>query len=388
MTAGMLDGITVLDVSTVGPAARATRWLGDWGATVVKVGPVPSDSAVQITPPHYAYSGGRDQRRVALDVRDERGRAAFLALVRNADVVVESFRPGVVARLGIGWEAASAVNPRIVYCSTSGYGQDGPRAQWAGHDLNYLATGGYLHCTQHRADGGPPIPGATIADAAAGGMQAVMAILAALVARERTGTGTYLDVSIADGVVALMSLYVDEYLAVGTEPEPGHYVLTGRYACYDVYRCADDRWLSVAAIEHRFWANLCQALGLEQWIDHQMDDEVAEEVRADVAAAIATRTRDDWVAELAPGDCCVAPVLSVPEVVADESAAERHLITEATSAQHGTFGQVARILAGQDRAAPGGNLPDSGSTDTDALLSAAGLAADELAALHAEGVIA
>lgn len=388
MTSGLLAGTTVLDLASVGPAARTSRWLADWGATVVKVGPVPRYAAVQITPPHYAYSGGRDQQRALIDLKAEEGRDAFLALARTADVVIESFRPGVVDRLGIGWEAVSAVNPRIVYCSTSGYGQDGPRSTWAGHDLNYLAVGGYLHCTQPRADGGPPIPGATVADAAAGGMQAVMAVLAALVARDRTGEGTYLDVSIADGVVALMSLYVDEYLAVGTEPEPGHYILTGRYACYDLYRCADDRWLSVGAIEPQFWANLCRALGLEHRIAQQLDDDVAEEVRAEVAAAFATRDRDAWVVELGPSDCCVAPVLSVPELVADEQVAARSLLTEASAEGHGSFRQVARILAGQDRTAPGGVLPDPTRTSTDALLAAAGLDRDALDALHDQGVIA
>jgi alpha-methylacyl-CoA racemase len=388
MTAALLDGITVLDLSSVGPAARATRWLADWGARVVKVAPVPADAASQITPPFYAYSGGRDQQRALVDVKDERGHEAFLALATSADVLVESFRPGVMERLGLGWETLSTLNPRLVYCSTSGYGQDGPRAQWAGHDLNYLATSGYLHCTQRRADGGPPIPGATIADAAAGGMQAVMAILAALVARQQTGTGAYLDVSIADGAVALMSLYVDEYLAVGTEPAPGHYVLTGRYACYDLYRCADDRWLSVAAIEHRFWTNLCRALGLEHRIDQQMDDGVAAEVRAEVAAVLATRTRDEWAAELGPADCCVAPVLSVPEVVTDEHALARGLFVEAEHPTHGTFRQVARLFAGQDRFAPGGALPGPSASDTASLLAAAGYTADQIDELDAAGVIA
>ncbi len=154
------------------------------------------------------------------------------------------------------------MNPRIVYCSTSGFGQDGPRSGWAGHDLDYLAVGGYLAATGPRADGGPPVPGATIADAAGGGMHAALAVCAALVGRATTGEGTFLDVSVADGVLWLMSLAVDEHLATGTEPGPGHDVLTGRYACYDTYRAADGKWLAVAAIEAKFFANLCRALGL------------------------------------------------------------------------------------------------------------------------------
>ena len=260
-----LDGITVLDLASVGPAARTSRWLSDYGASVVKVGPPPSHDGVQITPPFYAYGGHRGMQRALLNLRDPAGVDAFLRLATRADVVIESFRPGVVDRLGIGYSAVKAVNPGVVYCSTTGYGQSGPHAQWAGHDLNYLAVGGYLDCSGRDADNGPALPGATIADSAGGGMHATMAILAALVRRAATGDGAYLDVSVADGVVALMSLAIDEYLATGEVPGPRHGLLTGRYACYDVYECADHRWLSVAAIERRFWANLCRELGCDRW---------------------------------------------------------------------------------------------------------------------------
>ncbi len=194
------------------------------------------------------------------------------------------------------------MNPRIVYCSTSGYGQTGPRSQWAGHDLNYLAVGGYLDCSGRDAEGGPALPGATIGDAAGGGMQAVVAILAALVQRATTGEGAYLDVSVADGVVALMSLYVDEYFATGVVPGPGHNIFTGRYACYDVYRCADDRWVAVGAIEPQFYANLCRALDCERWLAHQTDDAVQDAIRADFRAAFAhANVRDEWVARARSG---------------------------------------------------------------------------------------
>jgi alpha-methylacyl-CoA racemase len=174
-----------------------------------------------VAPPFFAYSAQRGMRRILLDVRHPDGLDAFLALAAGADVVVESFRPGVVDRLGIGYEQLRAVNAGIIYCSTSGYGQNGPRSTWAGHDLNYLAVSGLPGHERARADGGPPIPGATIADAAAGGMHAALAISAALFARQRTGQGTLLDVSVADGALWLMSLAVDEHLALGTEPGPG-----------------------------------------------------------------------------------------------------------------------------------------------------------------------
>jgi alpha-methylacyl-CoA racemase len=304
----MLDGIRVLDLSSVGPAARASRWLADYGARVTKVKPADAP--------------------------------AFLDLAADVDVVIESFRPGVVDRLGVGYDAVRDRNAGIVYCSTTGYGQTGPWAQWAGHDLNYLGVGGYLHCT------GPErgVPGLTLADSAGGGMHAVMSILAALVQRARTGEGAYLDVSVADGMLALMALNVDEYLAVGIEPGPGHGLLTGRFACYGTYECGDGKWLTVAAIEPRFWANLCTALDLEKWASHQTDDAAQDDIRTDLAATFATKTRDEWVSELAPANTCVAPVLSVPEIVANEQYEARRAFVDAP---RGEFGQVGYLLAGQ-----------------------------------------
>jgi len=384
----VLQGVTVLDLASVGPAARTSRWLADYGARVVKVGPPPKQSGVQIVPPFYAYSGHRGMERVLLDLKSDAGRDAFLRLAAKADVVIESFRPGVMDRLGLGDAAVRAVNPAIVYCSTSGYGQTGPRSQWAGHDLNYLAVGGYLDCSGHDADGGPALPGATIGDAAGGGMQAVIAILAALVQRAATGEGAYLDVSVADGVIALMSLYVDEYFATGEVPGPRHNILTGRYACYDVYPCSDDRWIAVAAIEPHFYANLCRALGCEQWVAHQTDDAVQDEIRADFRAAIATKTRDEWVAQLGPSDTCVSEVASVPELVHDAHLRARNVFVQASAPEQGRFEQVGWVLAGMDRGQPGPVVRAATVTDTDALLAEVGYSAAEIAALRDEGVAA
>src|SRR5262249_3014795 len=175
---------------------------------------------------------------------------------------------------------ARKANPAIVYCSVSGYGGRGPASQWAGHDLDYLAMGGYLDCSGRRADGGPALPGATIADAAAGGMQAAIAILAALLRRAATGAGEHLDVSVTDGVLSLMALAIDQQLATGEAPGPGRDLLTGRYACYDLYAARDGGWLAVAAIEPAFWANLCRALELGRWIPHQLDDARQAAIRA------------------------------------------------------------------------------------------------------------
>lgn len=388
MSSGFLDGVTVLDLSTVGPASRCSRILADYGAAVVKVGPTPAKQGVQIQPPFFTYSAGRGTRRVQIDLKAPRGRAAFLKLAAEAQVMIESFRPGVAARLGIGFEDVRAVNAAIVYCSTSGYGQDGPQSTWAGHDLNYLADGGFLAMSGRRADGGPALPGATIADAAGGGMHAAIAILAALVPARQHGVGAYLDVSVAEGVLALMGLTIDEHLATGRVPAPGGDLLTGRYACYDVYPARDGKWLSVAAIEPAFWANLCRLLALPHWTKHQLDDAEQEAIRADLRRVLATRDRDEWVALLAGNDTCVAPVREIAELPALAQHAARRAFVDAEHPAHGRFRQLGPVLAGSDRSAALRRVPDTTLTDTDALLEAAGLSTAEIADLKRDGIVA
>jgi alpha-methylacyl-CoA racemase len=388
MGGGALDGVTILDLASVGPAARASRWLADYGAAVVKVGPVPARGAAQTSPPYFAYGAHRGMKRVLLDLKRPSGVEAFLRLAERADVVIESFRPGVTSRLGIGYDEVRARNDSIVYCSTSGFGQSGPYATWAGHDLDYLAVGGYLDCTGRDSAGGPALPGATVADAAAGGMHAVIAITTALLRRARTGEGAYLDVSVADGVLALMSLQIDEYLATGAVPGPRQGLLTGRYACYDTYRAGDGGWLAVAAIEAKFWANLCRALGLQRWIDAQLDDRAQDHIRTDLRQVFASRDRDDWVRELSTRDTCVAPVLSIPEVAADPHFTTRRSFVDATHPRHGQFRQVAPTLAGTLRPDPSSQLPDVEVTDTDDVLRRAGLSLAEVVDLREAGVVA
>lgn len=388
MSTAALDGVRVLDLASVGPGARASRILADYGASVTKVGAVPRAGAVQITPPYYAYSGNRGMTRALFDLKSDDGRGAFLTLADGADVIIESFRPGVVDKLGVGFAAVNDRNPRIVYCSTSGFGQSGPRSRWAGHDVNYLATSGFLDCSGRRADGRPALPGATVADIAAGGMQAAMSVMAALLRRERTGVGEHLDVSIADGVFALMSLYADEYLATGVEPGPGHYILTGRYACYEIYTCADGHHISVGAIEPQFWANLCRIIGLERHIGSQTDDDAQAEIRSDLAAVFQTRTRDDWVTELAAADTCVAPVNTVAEATNDDQHVARGLVADAIAPDGTPFRQVAPIWAGT--VAPEGPyaIRDGLLTDTAELLAAAGVPTDDIDRMVRDGVIA
>ena len=378
---GPLAGTRVLDLTTVGPGARCAALLADLGAEVVRVGP--PASAQRIVPAAWAYGAGRGVRRVGIDLKDPRGVDTCLRIVAGVDVVMEGFRPGVAARLGLAPDDVHAVNASVVYASLTGYGQAGPYRDWAGHDLNYQAVTGALATAGRRPDGGPALPGATYADSAGGGMHAALAICAALVRRAETGQGTVLDVSAVDGMLSLMSLSLDEHLATGREVAPGTTLLTGRYACYDVYRCADDRWISVGAIEPKFWANLCRALDCEQWITSQHDDEVQDKVRADLAVAFAARDRDDWVARLGPADTCVAPVLDLDEVPDHPHLADRFGEVDV----HGqVFRQTGRVLAGTPRAPREVGSPPDG-TDAHAVLRDAGLTDDEIQDLQTAEVV-
>ncbi len=238
-------------------------------------------------------------------------------------------------------------------------------------------------------DGGAPaLPGATVADAAAGGMHAALAITAALAGRATTGRGAYLDVSVADGVLWLMSLAIDEQLALGGDIEPGHDVLSGRYACYGVYGTSDGKWLAVGAIEAKFFANLCRALGCDDLAGLQYDDEAQPRVRAALAAAFATRGRDEWVEALAGADTCVAPVLGVAEVTGDPQFTARRVVGVASHPDKGELRQLAPLLAGMPRAEGAVALPDMAQVDTAHLLKEAGVDGETVARWVAAGVVA
>jgi alpha-methylacyl-CoA racemase len=373
-----LKGLTIVDLASVGPAARASRILADYGMRVIKVAPVAAQGKKQIEPVFHAYGAGRGMQRIRVDLKSEEGKRVIRTLTKSVDVVMESYRPGVADRLGVGYRDLEKVNPQLVYCSTSGYGQDGPASKWAGHDINYLAMGGFLACSGRDAEGLPAIPGATVADSAGGGMHAAMAIIAALLNRFRTNEGAYLDVAATDGVLNLMSLYLDQYLATGEETRPNEAVLTGGYAWYAVYKTKDGKAISVGAIEPHFFRNLCSLLGLEEFDAAQFDRARQDEMKAAFQAKFLIRTRDEWTELLATKNTCVAPVLSIPEVVANDHLRVRKTFTTAHHPDKGDFEQLSAVLAGADRAQPTHQVRPPGATDVDAVLGAAGFSSDEI----------
>lgn len=317
-----LDGLVVLDLTRLLPGAAATMQLANFGAEVIKIEEPERGDYGRWIPPYLDGEGAvfhmvnRGKKSVALDLKSDAGRAAFLALARTADVLVESFRPGAIKRLGLDYETLRVLNERLIYVSITGYGQDGPWAAMAGHDINYLALGGALE--NNGTCGGPPvIPGIQIADLAGGALQAVSGILLALAARAKTGRGQAVDVSMVDGVAWMLPVALGWHAAMGEVPARGDGVLTGRYACYRVYEAADGRSIAVGALEPKFWRALCTALGCEQFVADQFAEGARrEEIIAELGRIFGTRTADDWFDRLRPADCCVTPVRNVAEVAA------------------------------------------------------------------------
>ncbi len=315
-----LSGIRVLDLSRLLPGPYLTMILGDMGADVVKVeDPRVGDYLRAFPPAKGGISGrflavNRGKRSLALDLKAPPQRDAFLDMVKRADVVVESFRPGVLDKLGIGYAQLTARNPKIVVCSISGYGQTGPYVHRAGHDLDYIALAGVLAMGGGVAGGPPGMPGVQIADLAGGALWGATAILAALVGRERTNKGAHLDISMTEGAMALLAAELGN-LDCGAHPTRGTETLNGALACYGIYRAKDDRYLAVGALEPKFWSALNAALGRAVNMAELVGkpDEQAK-TRGELAAIFATKTAAEWHAHLAAHDCCVEIVLEPDEL--------------------------------------------------------------------------
>jgi len=327
----------------LGPGPFCATMLGDLGAEVIKIyeahperrgGPVMFlfDPAIQ--------PGFRNCRTIGLNLKAEAGRGIFYDLAKSADVVMEGFRPGVVKRLGVDYDTIKEVNPRIVYASLTGYGQEGPYRDLVGHDINYISIGGLLGMTGP-AGGAPVIPGVVIADFAAGGMSAAIGILAALLARERTGQGQFVDMSMTDAVVELTSIQISPYLHSGMVPERGKTMFTGHYPWYNVYETKDGKYISIGALEPWFYANLCELIGCQHFIEHQFaEGEKREEIFNYFRETFLTKTRDEWVALLRQRDTCVAPVYTIEELVSDPQLIARRMIIES---DHPTMGRVKQV---------------------------------------------
>jgi crotonobetainyl-CoA:carnitine CoA-transferase CaiB-like acyl-CoA transferase len=334
-----LEGVKILDLARLGPGPHAAQVLGDFGADIIKIEP-PSRGGIELTMPDVLR---RNTRSMRLNLKKPKGREVFEKLVRQFDVVVEGFRPGVAARLGMDYDSLSKLKEDIICVSLSGLGQDGPYSQIAAHDLNYQSLAGIPHMTGDR-DGAPKIPGNAIADDA-GGISAALSIMIALFHKERTGEGQYVDFAMVDTLLNMMLLQLNEAQESGESPQRGETTLSGKYAFYNIYECGDGKSISLGTFEPWFWARLCELINVPEFADRQYpeSESEAEEQKATLREIFLTRDRDTWVELLMFEDTCVTPVLSLDEVMADRHHRERGAILAGSDIGEGFTDQVGMI---------------------------------------------
>ncbi len=378
---GALNGIRVLDLSRMLPGPYCSMILADHGAQVIAI----EDKKFQADGLFFSDLN-RNKRHMSLNLKSPDGLEIFFRLAENADVILEGFRPGVVQRLGVDYQAVQKINPRIIYCSISGYGQTGRLRDRAGHDVNYLSTAGVLSLIGEK-DRPPAIPGVQIADIAGGGMNAAVGILLALFAREKTGQGQYIDISMTDGMVGFLSLPYFFAERNGRPPQPADTLLSHRYGCYNTYQTADGRYLALGAVENRFWRGLCEHLGRPEYTPLQYDEVRREEIIVFLRQQFLTKTLAVWERDLAHLDICCSAVKTMAEVLVDPLFKERemvHTYTDMNGVQRHGFGIPVKMsqTPGSIRTKPG--LFGEGTRD---VLLEAGYTDDQIAAFVAAGVV-
>ena len=402
-----LEGVRVLDLSRLLPGGFCSLLLADFGADVLKVEDTGMGDYIRWSPPYYEgvhesarsalfLSLNRNKRSIRLDLKQERGREVLLRLVRDHDVVLESFRPGVLERLGVGYERMREENPGIVYCAISGYGQDSPKREASGHDTNYLGLVGLLGLTGEA--GGEPVQAAgQIADIGGGALMAAFGIMAAL--RERdgggagsadagSGAGQVVDVSMADGSLSWLAMVAAAYFADGTVPRRGDLPLAGALICYRPYECADG-WVTLGALEPKFWQAFCRGVGREDLIERQFE-RPGTEAHAHVVEIFKGRTRAQWEQFAAAHDCCLEPVLELDEALSSQLVRAREMVVEIS--QPGAERAVRQLglpvklsrTPGEHARLPGPKLGEH----TEQVLAAAGYSEAQIAELLDSGAVA
>jgi len=379
-----LRGVRVLDLTRLVPGPVCTQHLADLGADVVKI---EDTGAGDYAPPALRAIVNRNKRGLQLDLKQAEGAEAFLLLARGADVVVEGFRPGAMERLGLGYAALAAVNPRIVCCSITGYGQSGPYRDRPGHDLNYCGHAGVADQNGAGADT-LALSNLPIADLMGGALTAAMGILAALFDAARTGRGRHLDIAMADGALAHAVMPLATLAAHGSTRRAGADTLTGGLACYALYRTADQRFLAVGALERKFWDTLCDVIDCAHLKPlHRSGDAATEaRVRTELAAILGTRSCAEWEARFAHVDACVSPVHTLEEALADPHFRARGMVVESVHPTLGPLTQVASpIRITRHEFALHRHAPRPGE-HTRELLREAGCSEASIAALLEKGV--
>ena len=385
-----LNGIKILDLSRMGPGPFCSMLLADLGAEVIKIeqagfGIIPLDVDEETWAAYYAID--RNKKSVILDLKLQEARAVFHEMVRTADVVLEAFRPGVARRLQVDYETVEKINPRVVYCALTGYGQDGPYRDLPGHDINYISVAGALSAMGIR-DGRPAVPLNMVGDYAGGGLQAAFGIVTALLARGTTGRGQFVDVAMVDGAVSLLTWEASLVFAGGAVPKWGETPLTGGVPCGSVFEARDGGLISLGCFEAKFWENLCRALDREDLIPYQYAGGAdREKVTSELTAIFRTRTKDEWFRLLGPKDIPITPVNELDEVLADPHVLHRGMVVDV---DHPKLGKVKQVGIGLKFSDTPGEIrctaPLQGQ-HTDEILRGLGRSEDEIAKLKEMGAV-
>lgn len=329
-----LQSIRVLDLSRLLPGPYCTMFLADFGAEVIKIeepelGDYTRWEEIKAETDSAIFSSlNRNKKSVTINLKSDTGKEVFLELVKTADVLVESFRPGVMDRLGLGYETLKEINPKLIYCAITGYGQTGPYTHRPGHDMNYLSYAGLLNFQGER-DRKPFPPAVQIADVGGGSLMAVIGIMMALQARNQNGKGQFVDISMMDGIVSWLQTTLPNFLASGESPSRGELPLSGGRACYEVYETSDGRYISVGAIEPKFWEQFCKAIERENFIPLlEAPADQQDELKVQIGNVIQTKTLSQWVDIFENYDTCVAPVLTFEEMIQDPQIKNRQMVQE------------------------------------------------------------
>lgn len=388
----LLKGMRILDLTRLLPGGYATQLLADLGAEVLKVEDPRQGDYMRWMEPYLPgieesalfFGLNRNKKSLKLNLKSAEGSEVFLRLLSRYDVVLEGFRPGVMESLGLGYENLKAVNPRVILCSISGYGQDGPYRLRSGHDINYTAVAGALGLAGEV--GGPPVlPAVQVADLGGGALLAVSALLAAYIARERTGDGDYIDVSMMDGVVSWMAMLYAQLAAGDPTLERGRGRLSGGDICYRVYETKDGRYMSLGALEPKFWQAFCEAVERPDLIDKQFSrDSVA---LAEAEQIFKEKTQAEWVKFVQDKDFCCEPVLEPAEAKVHPQVKHRELFLSLAHPQAGTVEVVANPLKFRKAAKGPDSLPPGFGEHTEAVLKEAGFSVEEIIRLREKHII-
>ena len=386
-------GIQVLDLSRLLPGPFCSMLLADFGADVIKVEDPDGGDYIRWWPPLLGKNSGfhivlnRNKRSLTLNLKTQEGKDILKQLAAGADVILEGFRPGVMDRLGLGYQTLQAINPRLIYCAITGYGASGPRAQRAGHDINYLALNGVLSYSGKQDN--PTISGVQIADLGGGALFAAFSIATALFARERSGQGQFIDLAMADGALTWNCLRWGKYLADGIIPSQGDDFLNHGFACYNLYQTGDGRYMSLGALEPQFWKRFCQTAGHPEWNqpDYFEPGPHQQELQRQIAALFRTKSLAEWTQVFDQVDCCCEPVLQLDEVMRDEQMRQRGMVVDLLHERWGAYRQLG--IAPKLSTTPGtlrSHAPDLGE-HTAGILAAMGFSESAQEQLKADGVI-